>query len=68
MRISQANIYIFIVNNRNARKGYKICSKLTIKNEVNASIPPHACMLKCRGVSINFKKPLITNHTCTYIL
>ena len=26
-----ANIYLFKVNNRNTRKRYEICSKLTIK-------------------------------------
>ena len=26
------NIYLFKVDNRNTRKGYEICSKLTIKN------------------------------------
>ena len=26
------NIYLFKVDNRNIRKGYEICSKLTIKN------------------------------------
>ena len=29
--LNQANIYLFKVNNRNTRKRYEICSKLTIK-------------------------------------
>ena len=28
-----ANIYLFKVKNRNSRKSYEICSKLTIKTE-----------------------------------
>ena len=33
-----ANIYLFNVNNRNTRKRYEICSKLTTKTPFSSSV------------------------------
>ena len=37
--VSQANIYLFKVNNRNTRKGCETCSKLTIKTPERHRFP-----------------------------
>ena len=40
---------MFNVNNRNTRKRYKMCSKITIKT-------PERCQLRCSGIFIvNFE-------------
>ena len=51
-RANPAGIYLLKINNRNARKRYETCSKLTLKKSIRTT----PFFTRCSGVSIvNFE-------------